>query len=369
MCVAPWPGMPLDSPHRHREVESAPGDRAFIAAFLATFLGVACALAALVRITDPLAVFGTGLLPPVVSADRDYKATLYRSAEPRPGVVVLGSSRVKTLRPACIESLTGEPAFNFGVNAGVAEDYVAILRFMLAEPRFGVREILLGADPEAFTGEPGAGRALHTSRILSRYAPPSAVGTRSVPATGLADLLAWENIAAAVRSLRRQYLPEAELPQEAIASDGWQTHPRWDAELAARDFPQGERVRESVAAVRARYRRELRLSPSRLLLLARLLQEAREAGVKVTAFIPPLHPDLERSLDAGSLPSLTAEMVGVLRDAERRGLLRYVHTSGVPGYSSDPSLYYDAVHMMAGNGDRLLTWLYRGGRERDCAVQ
>lgn len=361
--------MPLDSPHRHREVESTPGDRAFLATFLVTFLGLACTLAALVRITDPLAVFGTGLLPPVVSADRDYKATLYRGAEPRPGIVVLGSSRVKTLRPSCIESLTGERAFNFGVNAGVAEDYVAILRFIRAEPRFAVREILLGADPEAFTGEPGAARALRTSRILSRYAPPSAVDKPSVPATVLADLLAWESIAAAVRSLRRQYLPGARLPQEAIALDGWQTHPKWDAELAARDFPQRERVRESVAAVSNRYRGELRLSPSRLSLLERLLQEARQAGVKVTAFIPPVHPDLERSLAAGALPGLTAEMVGVLRDAERRGLLRYMHTSGVPGFSTDPSLYYDAVHMMSGNSDRVLAWLYRGARERDCAVQ
>ena len=361
--------MPLDSPHRHRDVESAPGDGAFIAAFLATFVGLACALAALVRITDPLAVFGTGLLPPVVSADRDYKATLYRGAEPRPRVVVLGSSRVKTLRPACIESLTGEPAFNFGVNAGVAEDYVAILRFIRAEPRFAVREILLGADPEAFTGEPGAERALRTSRILSPHAPSSAIGAGPVPATALADLLAWENVAAAVRSLRRQYLPGSELPQEAIAPDGWQTHPKWDAELAARDFPQRKRVGESVAAVSMRYRRELRLSPSRLSLLERLLGEARESGVKVTAFIPPVHPDLERSLAAGSLPSLTAEMVDVLRNAERRGLLRYVHTSGLPGYSTDPRLYYDAVHMMAGNGDRLLARLYRGGRAGDCAVQ
>ena len=335
--------------------------------FAATFLGLAAVLAALVRLTDPLAVFGSGLLPPVVSADRDYKAALYRGAPRRPTIIVLGSSRVKMLRPASIEALTGEPAFNFGVNAGVAEDYLAILRFLRSEPRFAVREILLGADPESFTGEPGAGRALLTSRILGRYAPRSSDDLPAA-AIGVAELLSSESVAAAFRSLRRRYWPGTELPQETIAADGWQDHPRWDAEIAHREFPQVERVRESVAAVSARYRSGLRLSPARIALLERFLREARMSGIRVTAFIPPIHPELERG-GSGTLRSLTAEMVGVLRDAERRGLLRYAAISDAAGTTTDPALYYDAIHMMADNGDRLLTWLYCGGRGRDCAVQ
>jgi hypothetical protein len=354
--------MPPDSPHSHRPIESAPEDRAFLVTFAVTFLGLALLLAALVLLTDPLAVFGSGLLPPVVSADRDYKASLYRSAPRRPTVVVLGSSRVKTLRPAAIEVLTGEPAFNFGVNAGVAEDYLAILRFLRSEPGFAVREILLGADPESFTGEPGAGRALHGSRVLARYAPRLS-GDLPAASPSVADLLSSESVAAAFRSLRRSYWPGAELPQEAIAADGWQTHPRWDAEIASHDVAQRKRVRESIAAVSARYRPGLRLSPSRIALLERFLQEARMSGVRVTAFIPPVHPDLERGA-SGTLPGLTAEMVGVLRKAEDRGLLRYAPTTG---YATDPTLYYDAIHMMADNGDRLLSWLYCDGR--DCAVQ
>ena len=357
--------MSADSVHRHRTVESAPGDRAFLATFVATFAGLAALLAGLVWITDPTAAFGTAVLPPVVSADRDYKASLYRDGTARPQVVVLGSSRVKTLRPACIASLAEAPAFNFGVNAGVAEDYLAIFRFLRSDPGFAVREILLGADPEAFTGEPGAGRARETSRILGAYAPRA----RTSPhASRAADLLSLESVAASFRSLRRHLLPAAELPQEAIASDGWQTHPKWDAEIAAGEFIQPVRVSESVVSVSRRYRPGLRLSAERLELLEELLQEARRAGVAVTAFIPPVHPDLEGNRAAESLPSLTADMEAVLRDAERRGLLRFVETSEGAGYPNDPGLYYDAVHMMPENGDRLLTWVYRGTEGAGCAV-
>jgi hypothetical protein len=356
--------MTPDSPHSHRPIESAPGDRAFLATFGATFLGLTLAVAALVRLTDPLAVFGSGLLPPIVSVDRDYKAALYRRALRPPTIVVLGSSRVKTLRPAAIEALTGEPAFNFGVNAGVAEDYLAILRFLRSDPRFAVREILLGADPESFTGEPGGGRALQSSRVLARYAPISSSDLPTA-STRVADLLSSESVAAAFRSLGRRYWPRAELPQEAIAPDGWQTHPRWDAEIASHDVDQRERVRQSIAGVSGRYHSGLRLSPSRIALLERFLREARMSGVKVTAFIPPVHPDLERGA-SGTLSSLTSEMVGVLLEAERRGLLRYAPTAG---HAVDPMLYYDAIHMMADNGDRLLRRLYCDGRGRDCAVQ
>ena len=359
--------MPSDSIHRHRDIESSPGDSAFLRTFGVAFAALVLGLAALVRITDPLATFGTGILPPVVSADRDYKATLYLEAERRPEIVVLGSSRVKTLRPACIAELTGRAAFNFGVNAGVAEDFVAIVRFLRSDSASAVRQILLGADPEAFTGEPGAGRALQTSRILGTYAPEQAApaGSRSL---GTADLLSLESVAAAFRSLRRELLPSPELPQEAIAADGWQTHPRWDAEIATGQFAQPVRVSESIVSVSRRYRGDLQLSPARLRLLEQLLLEARDAGVEVTAFIPPVHPGLEHDESARALPPLTAAMEDVLRDAERRGLVRFVPTSEAAGFVNDPALYYDAVHMMSGNGDRLLGQVYGAEHGAGCAV-
>ena len=356
--------MPPDSTHRHRDVESAPGDGAFLRAFAATFAGLALGLAAIVRLTDPLAAFGTGILPPVVSADRDYKASLYRSAARRPEVIVLGSSRVKTLRPACITDLTGHASFNFGVNAGVAEDFVAILRFVRSDSTGAVREILLGADPEAFTGETGAGRALQASRMLGRHAPvPLATASLSNPSA--ADYLTLESVGAAFRSLGRALVPARELPQDALAADGWQTHPRWDAELAAGTFPHAERIASSVASVGARYRRSLELSPARIALLERFLQEAGAGGLRVTAFIPPVHPDLTASRAATSLGAMTAAMDSVLRDAERRGLVRYI---GAERLTADPAHFYDAVHMMARNGDAVLAAIY-GDRGAACAVQ
>ena len=123
--------------------------------FLLTFFGVVGGMAALSWLVDPLAAFGTGLLPPAISADRDYKAGLYNRLPTPPSIVVIGSSRSKTIRPACINQLTGESAFNFGVNGAAAEDYLAIFRWLHRDPNSVVHEILLGVDPEALQDTEG----------------------------------------------------------------------------------------------------------------------------------------------------------------------------------------------------------------------
>jgi hypothetical protein len=346
-----------------RAVQASPRDRAFLRTFAGTLVVLLVAIALLVRVTDPLAAFGTGLLPPIVSVDRDYKASLYRARTPGPEIVLLGSSRIKTLRPECVSALTGRPAFNFGVNAGVAEDFLAIFRFMRSQPGFRVREILLGADPEAFTGDPSFGRALAQSRALS----PFVSQVRSDPERLWTDLWSQEAVFAAVRSGWHYGFDSEKLPQEALAPDGSQTRPLLDHEIRSGHFPQQSAVLASSHAVRFRYLAGTHLSPGRLAQLHEFLEEAYAAGVLVTAFVPPVHPALSRDAAGTALPHLGAELVAFLRSAERRALVRYVETRSLSDFRGDSTHYYDALHMTADNADRLLTALYNGrGR---CAVQ
>lgn len=349
--------------HRPRALRPSPGDGAFLRTFAVTFIGLLVGIAALVRVTDPLAVFGSAVVPPIVSADRDYKAALYRARVPGPEVVLLGSSRVKTLRPECVTVLTGRPAFNFGVNAGVAEDFLAIFRFMRAEPGFRVRQILLGAEPEAFTGDARVGRSLAQSRVLGRFVSHAA----SDPDRMWSDLLSQSSLTAAIRSAWHYGFDRKALPQEALDADGLQVRPLWDEAIRSGRFPQQSLVLNTSRAVRARYLEETRLSAGRLAQLHRLLQEARNAGVLVTAFVPPVHPALTRDAAGTSFERLTEDLVRVLRSAQSEGLLQYVETRALTDFAGDSTLYYDAIHMTARNADRLLAAVYRSSAR--CAVQ
>lgn len=348
--------------HRPRPLRPSPRDGSFLLTFAGTFIGLLIGVATLIVITDPFAVLGTGIVPPIVSADRDYKATLYRSRRPRPEVVLLGSSRIKTVRPECVMALTGRPAFNFGVNAGVAEDYLAIFRFMRATPGFQVRQILLGAEPEAFIGD-GMGRSLARSRALAPFVPQGPTD----PDRLWSDLLSESSLTAAFRSVWHYGFDREALPQEALGPDGLQVRPLWDEQIRAGRFAQHSVVLNTSRAIRARYVVSTQLSPHRLAQLHQLLREALNAGVLVTAFVPPVHPALTRDAAGTSFKRLTEELVRVLRTAQKDGLLQYVETRSLRDFAGDSTFYYDAIHMTAGNADRLLASVYRT-RDR-CAVQ
>jgi hypothetical protein len=349
--------------HRHRPLRSSPRDGAFLRTFVGVFAGLLLALAALVWVTDPLASFGTGLVPPIVSADRDYKATLYRARRPSPEVVLLGSSRVKTIRPQCVTALTGRPAFNFGVNAGTAEDFLAIFRFMRAEPGFKVREVLLGAEPEAFAGDGRPGRALAQSRALASFVSPAPTDPDRI----WSDLLSAASLSAALRSVWHHGFDRQALPLESLHPDGLQARPLWDDQIRSGRFHRYTEVLASSRAIRGRYTGDVHLSTGRVAQLRQLLTEARNAGVRVTAFVPPVHPALSRDAAGTSFERLTEDMVAVLRAAERAGLLHYVETRSLTDFAGDSTLYYDAIHMTSGNADKLLAAVYPSpGR---CAVQ
>jgi len=348
--------------HRPRPLRPSPRDGAFLRTFALTFIGLLAVIGSLVALTDPHAVLGTGVVPPIVSADRDYKATLYRSRRPRPEIVVLGSSRIKTVRPECVTTLTGRPAFNFGVNAGVAEDFLAIFRFMRSAPDFQVRQVLLGAEPEAFIGGV-ATRSLAQSRALAPFASPAPAD----PERRWSDLLSEASLRAALRSAWHYGFDRQALPQEALRPDGLQVRPLWDEEIRTGRFQQHSVVLNTSRAIRERYRESTRLSAGRLSQLGQLLREAREAGVIVTVFVPPVHPALSREAAGTSFQQLTEELVQVLRKAQKEGLLQYVETRSLKRFAGDSMAYYDAIHMTAGNADRLLTSLYQ--TQERCALQ
>jgi hypothetical protein len=65
--------------HPHAAPDPSPNDGPFLRSFLATLLALLALVAALVVLVDPVGRFGTGLLPPAVSADRDQKAAMLRA--------------------------------------------------------------------------------------------------------------------------------------------------------------------------------------------------------------------------------------------------------------------------------------------------
>jgi hypothetical protein len=333
--------------------------------FFASLGGLLGLIALAVLLSDPLGRFGTGLIPPVVSSDRDQKAALYRARTPRPEIVVLGSSRSKTIAPGCLEQLTGKPAFNFAVNGAGTEDLVAILRYVQAQPGNRVRTLFAGVDPELLQSAGGLHRALEGSRLLAPYAPG---GTALVhPGTLGADLFGWQAVSAAGRSIAAHLLSGAHPPEFVLDPDGLQHYPEAEAALRRGSFPQHDQVLGSIPGVLGRYESFPSLDSARVGDLRQFAQEAHHAGLDLVAFIPPVHPAFERAAAGTAWPARAQETVSLLRALEREHLLRYVETRDLVAASPDTLLYVDAIHFLAPVAASVAARL-TGGQSR-CALQ
>ncbi len=350
--------------HPHTPPEPSPHDAGFLRTFFATTLALLAIVALFVVLTDPLGRFGTGLLPPVVSSDRDEKATLYRARSPAPEILVLGSSRSKTIAPACLQQLTGRSAFNFAVNGAGSEDLVAILHFVQAEGGSRLHTIYAGIDPEMLQSAGGVHRALEGSRYLARYAPGGVV-----PARGNlgADLFGWQAVSAAIHSAASR-LQSGTPPREfTLDADGLQHYVRVESALARGEAPDAARILGSIPGILGRYESFPQLDSERVNALRQFAEEAHRSGVEVVAFIPPVHPAFERAAAATAWRPRTEETVRLLRALEQEGVLRYAEVRDLIATSPDTTQYVDAIHFLAPVAATLVQAL-TGSPER-CALQ
>jgi hypothetical protein len=349
--------------HPHAPAEPSPQDGAFLRSFFVTLLLLLGGTALFTWLVDPLGTFGTGLIPPVLTADRDQKAALLRARTPRPTQLILGSSRAKTLDPRCLSRLSGEPAFNFAVNGASSEDLLAILHYLRALPLLP-HALIVGVDPEMLQGPPGALPALVASRVLGPFA---AIGAPDPVATLGADLLGWQQVSAAAHSLWSHVAHPDSLPSTVLEADGRQRSPRIEAAQQRGDFRGAEQVVASIPGILRRYESFGKLDPGRVLVLRQFFREANREGIRIIAFIPPVHPAFERAAQATAWSARSGETVALLRTLDQEGVLRYVDRDALPGIGADSTAFVDAIHFLAPVSDRLLEALFN--RAGGCAVQ
>ena len=363
------PPMPTGSPGNRSSdsgrIRAAAGAaaRRFVLVFAGTLAASWALVLALGLLTDPLASFGTGLLPPLVPNDRDFKATAYQRLLPRTEALILGSSRVMKIRPYCLQQITRVPAFNFGLNSARAEDDLAALRF--AESHGPVRWILIGLDPEALHNSVKPDARLLDSRLLRSYVDPSL--RLSLPHqlfSGAVAALSSETVLASFRSIYYALGGRRLEPVYEFDSTGFLTHPLLERLVREGRFDQDTAVHQSIVEYRSRYAGFTRLSPVRVAALTRLLQSAWTGGARVDVFIPPLHPALVRGMEGTTLAARTRDTEALLSGFEQQGLLHFVRLPSLASFNGDPALFFDGAHMMEANTARVLSAVYGTG----CAV-
>jgi hypothetical protein len=210
------------------------------------------------------------------------------------------------------------------------------------------------------------GRFLVMSHHLRRYA---ASGGPSLLSSFGSTLLSSDVALLALRSAKLHLIDRTPPPNNYIVEpDGFMHFVRWEADVAAGTVDLEDKIRGSIRDYRTWYAGFTALDDVRVSDLRALLAAARERGVAVDVFMPPLHPRLLQALArSGRFGARRRETAQLLHDLESQGLLRVHPVDSLESFGGDPDGFFDGEHMTEENSTRLLAHLYGADARR--AVQ
>ena len=327
----------------------------FFSTFLRTLATLAVAYAVAAAIVNPRRELIGHFFPALQPNSRATKWSMfeeYRRASPVRGLI-LGSSRSMMLAPSSLEKLTGQPFFNLAVFSGRAEDYLVLYRAAIArEP--DIKIIVVGVDPEGFNpDQPSEQEFDNNAQLvqLLRGSPFTAIDWAAFVGHRLAGLYTVgyvRDVAVSVAALRHR-----PIPMYAFRPDGSVTYPKFDGEIASGQFsldralaacPEGATQLASIA----------RTDSTRLGYLRDLVTEARARGATVILWAPPMHPRYEQAVNDNPAARQNLDRaLGQVRAIAAELSVPFVDLTRSESYGSDPTAWYDCVHVRSAEADRI----------------
>jgi hypothetical protein len=349
----------------HRALDDRAGQR-FTRVFLLVVLSGLAGAAAIAIAIDPTHTFGTGQVPSVLTGERDTKPAAFRALEPAARAVVLGSSRVMKLRPACVQELTGLPTFNFGLSSAIMEDLVAAFRFARAHSKAPLGELIIGVDVEAFDNHAEPDQRLRSAVELRAYVDgPTGLSFDAATRT----LFGWQTLRLAALSLWYQLRPGARPPARvSYAPDGFITYNVLEAEIRAGTFSRKKHYADMVAKLRdVRGTKEYTaLSEPRVQAFRDLIATAHRDGTRIDVVIPPIAAEMEPARDAGRFAARRRDLDALLGELERAGMIHYLRVTRIEELGGDPTGFFDGAHMTEANSARVLLAMFH--KDRGCGI-
>ena len=332
--------------------------RRFTRVFLAALASGFAVSAGLAWYTDPLRTFGTGRIGSFVTEEFDLKPEAFLRLDPSPQAIVLGTSRVLKLKPECLTELTGYSAFNFGLNASRVEDWSAAYRFVRAQGRRPLRELVIGADVDGFDNHAETEPRLLSSDHLRAYVDASWNLSWGVAARAL---LGWQAFKYGMLLLWYEVHPSSR-PQPKMRFDdrGFVIYDRWE-----RGAHRDEAFDKNAGKLRDQLsgRGFDALSPKRVALFQDMVRTTHAEGATIDVFIPPLTSE-SAGLRSAPIESRINDLEGMLSGLEREGTIRLFRVHSIADFHGDPAGYYDGLHMTEDNATRLLLTMFH--REHGC---
>lgn len=331
--------------------------RPLVASFFSTLF-----LAALLNfIINPFGLYPTRFFERSQDNFRLKKYEMASRQYPPPDTLVIGSSRVMTMRPADVESLLGGRAFNWGVPSATAEDYYAATRLCTEKLGIKLKRIIVAVDLEAFNpAEP----LMPEARYLSDYAGYLSLSPEANASNfeKFALILSMQQTRESIAVLRRKLERTKGAPKTIIQNDGYVFQAQREKTINEGTFDL-----EKILAQRVRKYpvRSLKLEGythadrRRLEYLRMFLEYCSERSIIVYAYLTPYHPDLWKVIDAIPESSRLREVELAIGSVFKRYGVNLHDFSKVESFGGNPSRFYDEIHGMPDLETAILVELIR----------
>ncbi len=319
--------------------------------FLATIAVLVVSQVFVARSVDPRGDFGGRRFPKVVYDARAQKQALFQKYLARGPVegLVLGSSRSMKLRPSELKEHSGLRFFNFAVDLGQGEDFLAIYRWV-REQGTRPKVVVIGLDTEALASDRPRHWKLEKNRELRAMLEPD-------PITALAGMRMWvaryketlslPYVGDTLLSLRLWLRPHEDLLNVAFQTDGYLRYPRWERERARRVFDLDREIQACLPGQLKLFGGLGRARPERVAELERLVAAARNDGAIVKILMIGLHPSTVRFLTAKgtAVEAQTVINRAVVEDLKRRYGVESYDFSVLGPYGGTKTGWYDCAHV------------------------
>lgn len=297
-------------------------------------------IATLNFVVNPLRRYPPRLFPSALWDVRSIKTSLLRARQPKPEILILGSSRSMKIDPVLVERLSGLRAFNASVESAMAEDDYAMLRYAVEDAGIQPRIVLIGIDVEA----------LHDQRKISDNPTPHPeldkyLGLdRSSIGRDAAALLTADQTSYSLQSIRQTLAHDAPSSRTRFDDNGYLHYVKWEAERASGHYDYESKFRKSVGEYQGRFGQYKSVSKPRLRYLKAAIDYCHARHIGVRLFITPLSPRLAEHLRPYGYFDRSRE---VARDVAT--LLQpgdgFHDFSDVASFGGSADHFYDGAHM------------------------
>ncbi len=126
----------------------------FIAGFIGYTIGLIFFIFALSILVDPWGLYGTNIFEPLTLTPRGTKLALVAKQQPKPEVIIFGSSRMFKLNPDLVEKYTKLKTFNASVGYARPEEYYTMARYIVDDLSITPKIFLVGFNVGEFNYDP-----------------------------------------------------------------------------------------------------------------------------------------------------------------------------------------------------------------------